>query len=198
MTVAPSDVIQISVIGDYDGTEDVVNTYQFKHTSGTSISDTDFLLDWIALMRALYDAFKAIYTTIHVFRRIRAQNLTTGLLVGEMDFSTVVTGTATSSGSSAQSAALVVLKTNVPRVVMRKYIPVGISQIGAGSALVAGARTLLETFGSALLVTQTGVSGHTYKFGFLSPKTTNFEEPLSRAVQVIVATQRRRRPGVGS
>lgn len=197
MAIAPNDVVRIDVIGDFGGTEDVVNSYHWQHTSASSISDDDFLLDWIALFRALYDAFKALFTASVIFRKIRAQNLTTGLLVGEKDFSTVVTGVAGGTQVS-QNAGLISLKTNVSRVVMRKYVPVASGQYDANSRLVAGAVTLLQTFGSALLVTQTGVSGHTYRFGFLSPKTASFVTPLTRSVATTVVTQRRRRPGVGS
>lgn len=198
MAIAPNDVVRIDVIGDLDTTEDVVNVYQFKHTSGSSISDADFLTDWALLFRALYDAMKAMWTAVMVWRRIRAVNLTSGLLVGERDFSTPVIGTDASQMSSFQTAALITFKTNVPRVVMRKYLPIAEDQFGGNSRLQAGTITVFETFGSALLTTQTGVSGHTYKFGYLSPKTGNFEEPLSRLVSPVLATQRRRRPGVGS
>lgn len=198
MAVAPQDVVRIDVIGDFATTNLLVNSYQFKHTSGTAISDADFLTDWVALLRALYDAAKALYAASVIWRRIRAQNITTGLLVGELDFSTPVTGTAAGDQGAIQVAALLTLKTNVARVAMRKYFPVAEINVDASSRITAGAVTLLQTFGSALLVTQTGLSGHTYKFGYLSPKTTHFEEPLSRLVSSVAATQRRRRPGVGA
>lgn len=198
MAVAPQDVVRIDVIGDFNSSSLLVNSYQFKHTSGTSVSDADFLTDWVALMRALYDAMKAVWAATVIWRRIRAQNLTTGLLVGEADFASTVVGTASGDQGAAQTAALVTLKTNVARVAMRKYIPVAEINVDAASKVTAGATTLLQTFGSALLTTQTGISGHTYKFGFLSPKTTHFEEPLTRSVSLYAATQRRRRPGVGA
>lgn len=198
MAVAPQDVIRIDVIGDFNSSSLLVNSYQFKHTSGTSISDADFLTDWVALMRALYDAMKAVWAATVIWRRIRAQNVTTGLLVGEADFSSIVTGTAAGENSAAQVAALLVLKTNVSRVSMRKYFPVGEANVDAASRIGAGAVALIQTFGSALLTTQTGVSGHTYKFGYLSPKTSSFVEPLTRSVSIYAATQRRRRPGVGA
>lgn len=198
MAVAPGDVIRIDVIGDFNTTSLLVNSYQFKHTSGTSISDADFLTDWIALMRALYDAMKALWTATVIWRRIRAQNITTGLLVGELDFTTTVVGTSAGDMGAIQAAALLTLKTNVPRVVMRKYFPVCELQVDSASRVVSGGITLLNTMGSALLVTQTGLSGHTYKFGYLSPKTSNFEEPNTRLAAPVVATQRRRRPGVGA
>lgn len=198
MAVAPQDVVRIDVIGDFNTTNLLVNSYQFKHTSGTSVSDADFLTDWIALMRALYDAAKALYAASVIWRRIRAQNLTTGLLVGEADFSSPVTGTAAGDQGAIQVAALLTLKTNVSRVAMRKYFPVAEINVDSASRITAGAVTLLNTFGSALLTTQTGISGHTYKYGFLSPKTGQFEEPLTRNVSPVAATQRRRRPGVGA
>lgn len=198
MAVAPNDVIRIDVIGDFNASNALVNSYQFKHTSGTSVSDADTLTDWVALMRALYDAMKALWTALVIWRRIRVQNVTSGLLVGEADFSTPVTGTSAGVQGAIQASGLIVLKTNVPRVVMRKYMPLAQSQQTSASTVVAGGVTLLQTFGSALLVTQTGISGHTYKYGYLSPKTGNFEEPLSRSVSTTIATQRRRRPGVGS
>jgi len=198
MAVAPNDVVRIDVIGDFTGTEDLVNSYQFQHTSGTSISDADFLTDWVALLRALYDAIKALWNANVIWRRIRAQNITTGALVGEQSFSSDVVGSGAGTFMAIQNSGLISFKTSIPRVVTRKYFPLHNTQYDATSKVVAGAVTLLNTFGSALLVTQTGVSGHTYRYGFKSPKTGNFELPLSRVVSPTVVTQRRRRPGVGS
>lgn len=198
LAVAPQDVLRIDVIGDFNTSNALVNSFQFKHTAGTSISDADTLTDWVALLRALYDAMKALWTALVIWRRIRIQNLTTGLLVGEQDFATPVTGTATGAQGAIQASVLLTLKTNVPRVVMRKYLPLAQTQQGSTSTVIGSAVTLVQTFGSALLVTQTGLSGHTWKFGYKSPKTGQFEEPLSRSVSNVIATQRRRRPGVGA
>jgi len=81
---------------------------------------------------------------------------------------------------------------------MRKYFPIAEGQIDGTFRLTSACQTLINTFGTALLTPLFNVTGYTYEFGYLSPKTSLFEVPTSRQVSVVVATQRRRRPGVGS
>jgi gamma-glutamyltranspeptidase len=198
MAIAPNEVIEIAVLGRLSGSDDIVNVYQVQHTSGSSITEDDFLNDWIALFRALYDAIKAIFTAAVVWQKIRARSVTNpGVLIGERNFSSDVVGTAGGT-MSPTNAALISLKSNIARVVPRKYLPIASGSYDADGDIVAGTITLLNTFGSALITPQTGLSTHTYRFGYFSPKTNTFVVPLSRVVTPTVVTQRRRRKGVGS
>lgn len=198
MTVATGNVVRVDVLGDMDVTNQVVNSYQFRLGGVGSWPDDEVLTDLITLLRALYDAAKGLFTAIVVWRRIRVQNLTTGLLVGERDFVTPVTGTATGDQGAFQSAGLISFKSNIPRVVMRKYLPVSESMQTGDGRLIAGAQTLMNAFGDTLLSPMFGATGASYFFGYSSPKTAGFVEPLGRQISAVVATQRRRRPGVGS
>jgi hypothetical protein len=97
-----------------------------------------------------------------------------------------------------QVAALVSFKSAYSRVTMRKYLPVGEGGVGADSKLTSGVQALVAAFGDTLMANMTATSGRAYRFGYKSPTIGFWVLPRSRAVSLIAATQRRRRPGVGS
>lgn len=198
MPVAVGNVLRVDVIGDFDGTEDLVNAYQFRVESVTDPSDAAVLNDFAVFMRAQYALMAGLWAPSVVWRRVRVANISTDTLIGEQTFSTPLPGTAGGDQGAIQASALVSWKSNIPRVVMRKYFPISEPNVGSTSRLVASAVTALQNFGTTLLSVVTGFSNNTYRFGYLSPKTTSFVVPSSRVVSDIVATQRRRRPGVGS
>lgn len=198
MAVASGAFLRVDVIGDMDVTNQVVNTFHMQYISGSTASETEVLEDLIELFRALYDAAKGLFTAIVIWRRIRVQQITSGLLVGEMDFVTPVTGTATGDQGAFQSAGLVSFKSSYPRVTMRKYLPVSESMTTNDGRLIAGAQTLLNAFGTTLLSNMTAASARSYRFGYHSPVVGSWVLPNGRTTSPVVATQRRRRPGVGS
>lgn len=198
MTVAVGDVVRVDVVGDFDTTEDLVNVYQFRAETVVDGSDNAVLTDMATFMRAQYDLLDGLWAANIVWRRIRMANLTTDTLLGEKEFTTTVVGSASGDQGAIQSAILLSLKTNVPRVVMRKYFPIAESSIDGTSRAVTAAQNLVNTYGTTLLQVINAASGNAYRFGYLSPKVAGFVIPNSRQVSPIVATQRRRRPGVGS
>lgn len=198
MPVALNNVLRVDVRGDFDTTEDLVNVYQFRVDAITDPSDTAVLNDFSVYMRAGYAAMAGLWAANIVWRGVRIANLTTDTLVGEINFTTNVVGTASGDQGAIQAAGLLSLKTNVPRVVMRKYFPVAESSIDGTSRLTTAASNLIATWGTNLLGGFVGASNNDYQFGYLSPKTSSFVVPTTRVVSPIIATQRRRRPGVGS
>jgi hypothetical protein len=192
------DVIRVDVIGSMNSVNEVVNTYQFRIGGAGALTDTELLDDVLVFIRALYDAIKGLFTAIVVWRRIRAYNLTQNTLIGEEDFATAVTGTASGEQGAYQVAGLVSFKTNIARVVMRKYLPLAEGYTNNTGTIEASAVTLLNTFGTTLLAPFTGSSGKTYTFGYNSPKTGGFIVPNGRTTSLTPVIQRRRRPGVGS
>lgn len=198
MPAVVGDVLRVDVVGDFDTTEDLVNTYQFRCETVVDGSDNTLLEDFRVFFRAQYDLMDALWSANILWRRVRCANITTSTLVGERDFTTPVTGTATGEQGAIQSAILLSLKTNVPRVVMRKYFPIAESSIDGTSRATTAAQTLTNNFGTLLLTVINAASGNAYRFGYLSPKVAGFVIPQSRQTSPIIATQRRRRPGVGS
>jgi len=104
-----NDVLRVDVIGDIAGIDMVVNSYQFRYESAAATSDADTLEDLEELLFALYDAIKGLFTALVVWRRIRVQNLTSGLLVGEQTFDTAITGTLAGEQGAYQVAGLLSL-----------------------------------------------------------------------------------------
>lgn len=198
MPATTNDVIEVAVFGDIDDAEDVINVYQFRRDSVGSVSDADILDGLIDFFEAVYTIAKALHTALVVWRGVRVRNLTTGTLIGEANFATPIEGTASGQMAPYQAAALISFKTNVPRVVMRKYFPLAEAAVGATSRLDAAVATTMDNLAAAILGQHTMAPAGNWTFGYLSPKVGGFIAPTTSVISAPVATQRRRRPGVGS
>lgn len=198
MPVTNGQVVRVDLVGDFDAVSDIVNVFQYKLIAGDNVADEDVLGDMLVIMSALLVIIKNLATILTVWRRIRVTNLSTGVLLGEASFSSPVEGTSTGDSGAAGVAALISLKTNIPRVVLRKYFgPLAEGVLGTNGRLSSGALDILTDVGEYLLADQT-VTPNTWQYGILSPKTNNWEVPSAAAFDNVPAYQRRRRPGSGS
>lgn len=198
MAVSTGQVVRVDLIGDFDGTEDVINVFHYRLNTGSVTDDAAVLDDLISLLEGLVTIIKALAATLTVWRRIRVQNLSTGLLIGERNFTAPITGTQTSAAAATGAAGLLSLKTNVPRVVMRKYFgPLAANQYANDGKLASGTVTVLNNAANYLLSPQIKANG-TWQYGYLSPKAGEFVIPTSFASSALPAYQRRRRQGRGS
>lgn len=198
MAVTNGQVIRVDAQGDFDGTEDIVNVYQFQMQSGGPVNENDVLGDMLVILTALTNLIKALHTATTVWRRIRAQNISNGILLGVLPFAAPIAGTASGDSGAPGVAGLISLPSAVPRVVPRKYFgPLSESNLGATGLLAAGTLTTLTSIATILTNDQT-TSSHTYRYGYLSPKTGTFVIPSAAVITSVPAYQRRRRQGRGS
>jgi hypothetical protein len=188
----------VDLIGDFDVVEDIVNTFQFRLDSASLTDDAQVLDDLISLLESIVTIMKNLATAITVWRRIRVQNISNNTLIGERAFTAPIAGLVSGNPAPPGVAALLSLKTNIPRVVMRKYIGVlPQSTITATGVIAAASVTHLNNLGNFLMSSQIKTNG-TWSYGYLSPKTAGFVRPVSFLSSSVPAYQRRRRQGRGS
>lgn len=192
------DVIEFAVIHVNDGVDQQVNVFQFQKTDAIPTTDADLLVDVAQVVQAIYTLLATLITIRNVLSDVVVRNVTQGLLVGSTDGGSYNGGTAGGDQWPNGATAMTFFKTNVPRVILKKFWPAGIvlglSPGGnpeaswlAGMASVAG--LMLVPFVEA---------NTTLQYGYLSPKTLGWEVPLTGHVPLIMSYQRRRKAGTGS
>lgn len=198
MSVAQNDVVRVDSIATFNIVDEVVNTYQFRKTDAGTITDANALDDLEAIILQILAIIKALAGAATVWQRIRAQNLTQDTLLGEQIHGAPIVGTNGTASGAPGVAALLSLKTNVPRVVMRKYWgPLAENSINDSGLMGAGQAAVLTDAADLMLVPFTEANG-TWEFGYDSPKVGGWITPQSASFTLVPAYQRRRRQGVGS
>lgn len=198
MTIAPNDIMEASARLEFDGVEDVVGVFQFRHDGVAPISDTLGVDDILEFLEVVYGLLNSAITAITLYRDVRIRNVTQDTVLGTFSWPTLVAGGTATDATPPGVAALLSFSTQIPRVAPRKYFGV-LSEGGVGNdgRWTAGVTALLAAAGIALLFQFTATNSD-WQYGYLSPKTAAFEVPTGVVVTDIPAYQRRRRQGRGS
>jgi len=198
MTVQDGDVLEVAFNHDNTLSGDQSNIYQFKVQTLGPVSDEDILDDLEGLFENLYNIIKTMINIRNVFRDITVRNVTQDKLVGSTIAGAYTGGTAPDPAVPQGVAPLIYFKTDVPRVILRKFLPSpSESNMAAGGSIGATYTALMNNFAQYLLGSMIGLHG-SYDYGYLSEKTLAFEYPNIYVVRGTPAYQRRRKPGVGS
>lgn len=198
MTAQPGDILEVTVIHDNNVSGEQVNRYQFELDSAGPVDDADILDDIAEVIQTLYVLIYTIISVRNVFREVKVFNVTQWLLVGSTDANAYTGGGSADPSEPTGVASHVYFTTNVPKVILSKYIPNPASaDLTAAGELNTAGHTALATFGAALLVQISG-GANLYRYGYLSPKTLTFVVPSIMVASTTLAYQRRRKKGRGS
>lgn len=198
MTVAPGDVIRVTAVTKWEAVHDVLNVYHVKHNGTTGVEDLDFRL---ACADSLDDSYAHIVPRQEdnlLYVNIEFYNLTQDVPILPIEWPTLTVGGVVGQGLPLQSAALVNFRTLAKRSVGRKYIG-GFDETfqDFGGNLTAPAVGSMEAYADELLL-GFAVDTNGFTYGNYRPATAAFNEWATREVAPIMATQRRRRKGVGA
>jgi len=199
MTVNPNDVLEVTTIGEFDGTEDVINVYQFRMIGTSALSDEDAVSDLADIVRAVIDFLKGALSVLLIIRRFKLRNVTQNVLMGDVSFDEPLAGEMTGDPGPAGACLLMTMRTNISHVVLRKYF--GVFTEAAYNSIgqfVSGVINAGVDVGNYLLDDIVGTFGGTWQYGTMSEKTGTWKVPGSLAVYSEPAYQRRRRRGAGS
>ncbi len=198
MTVNQFDVIEVAVVHVNDGVDQQVNVYQFQKTDATPTLDADLLIDVAQVVQAIYTLLVSLITVRNVLSDVIVRNKTQGVLIGSADGGTYVGGTAVGDAWPNGAAGMTFWKTNIPRVIMKKYWPSGVAtdlSPGGNPDSVWLANMILV---GILMLVPFIEANTTLQYGYLSPKTLSFELPGTAHVPQVMSYQRRRKAGTGS
>jgi len=198
MAVNDGDILEVTVIHEIAFVGDVVNRYQFEHGCVTPQSDEAVLDNVAELIETIYTIVQSIINIRNVLREVGVFNKTQNRVVGITDAGTYTGGTAADPAIQSGVAPVATFKTNVPKVILRKFLPpLSTSKVGTGGNLTTATQTTVEAY-AALLLSPFGINASTFQYGHLSPKTLTFVVPEIAVVSPIQGYQRRRKQGVGS
>ena len=192
------DVIEVAVIAELDGSEDLVNVFQFKVSNTNWLDDADYFADLQQLVAALVVWLKASASLLATWKRFRARNLTNPGATVIAEMTTPVSGASSTDLLPLGVSGLLVFRTPEAGVVLRKFLG-GQHELSVGSSGQWVSSTI-TSFGATVtgLLAPMLMSLSDWQYGHISKATGVWLEPTSGYVSAEPAYQRRRRRGVGS
>lgn len=198
-SVNPGDVCSVALVGDIEGADEIVQSYQFRlgeaqpaHTTQESFED------WVVIFEAIWVIIKALYTYRTVFRSIRARNLTQGTLLGEHGLASVLAGGNISEQAAYQATMPVSFGTKVSRVILKKMLgPLADDAFDAGGLMSDASLIVGSHYIAHMLVPLVGTHGN-WVYGYQSPIALSWVEPVSGKASKRPGALGRRRAGRGS
>jgi hypothetical protein len=198
MVVSQDNVLELSARMEFNGTEDVVNVFQFIKTDAGSITDSEAVDDVLDVLEGLYTFIIALYSVLLVFRDVRVFNRTTQELLGVHLWPTLVAGLQAQNATAPGVCAVVNFSTIVPKVSLRKYFGVLTeASVGPAGAFGVGTTSAVALMGAFLLEEHIEAAAN-WQYGYFSPKTLSFVVPNGSSNDSIPGYQRRRKHGRGS
>lgn len=197
MTVQSGNVMQMSARLEFDGTEDVMNVFQFRNDEVVGVDDQVMIDALITYLETLYTLINASLVTLMSYRDIRAANISSGEVFGTFPWPTLVNGLNAGAAMAPGVALLANFSTGVSRVTPRKYFGVfPTSTMAADGLFGAGVVAAVASVAAAMIGPLTA-SGISFTYGYRSPKTVDFEPVVAATVGDVPAYQRRRKQGRG-
>jgi hypothetical protein len=198
MTTHQFDVIEIAARMEYNGTDDVVNVFQYELQSGADVTDAQTVVDVLTIIEVIYAFLTVLQSTLLLYRDLRVTNVTHSVLLGTTGWPTLTAGTHVGDAAPPGSASLLNFFTNISKVAPKKYFGGFVVDVldFNGSWNVSMGVQAASILGYMLV--PVAVGGNTWQYGYLSPKTLSFKVPVSGTWRDVVAYQRRRKPGRGS
>lgn len=198
MPAQNDDVMEASVQHVNTESGDQVNKFQFQMISGAPASVGEVLDDIAAILEACYLLYEVWISIRNVFKEMKLYNITQDLLYGSSDLGTYVGGTSVNPPMPQGVTPYVYFKTDVPRVILTKYLPSpNAASVTADGRVIGTQQTAITAFAAELVSTHL-YGDREYVFGYYSPKVLSFVKPNLYIVPAIYGYQRRRKTGRGS
>lgn len=195
------DIYRAIVKGRILGTVETRNMFGYVLTSANA-TETEIAVALEGAVEGMFDAFKVhFWSGYQIFgsetqKWYPAIGQTPGYWLGYHSHNASITGTGSGDLVSFQSAALLVFKTGVKRVLGRKFIAGMIESETAQGSWTSAAINPLVTFVASMLASVTFGTGGVAQPGVLD-KTGAFHQYTTGTVGSIISTMRRRKPGYG-
>ena len=193
-----NDILSVDVKGDFNGTEEIVASYQLQLDDVGGLADTLVLEDIEEWVEALYAIVRSLLSILTVIRSFRVQNLTQDILLGEVTLATPIAGLLTGHATAPGVAILATFPTRYPRVVGAKYWGPTADEALDSVGKVDATRITVCNSAIALLTATYSATNGDYDYGYNSPKVMDFVPFTEGQSHTEPAYQRRRRRGRGS
>lgn len=205
MPVDNNDVIRVSARQSGSSNQDIINVYHYLAEFATQQTDSAVLSAVLAHLDAAYTylnakiaaAFNPVDMKVDVVQLIGGKEEVVRN-VGTILWTGTYNPSAAGDDLPPAVAALCKLLTLVGKTYARKFIS-GIMEADNVSGFITSAlQTACVNFITAVIADKTISAGNILHPGVLSKKSLSFVRFVSGAVSAVAATQRRRKPYVGS
>lgn len=198
MTVAVGDIVRVTAKFSW-GSDENLNVFHVKNNGSSGVDDAAFMTAVAAWLDGTWQLINTHLASGMSYVSIEGYNVTQDAPIDEVAWPTLTAGAQTTDSAYAlQTAALVKFGTQVAKSQGRKFIA-GLTEAG-----VQGAGLLNSTVASALigfagrLITGFTASGEQFDFGNWNDTLSRFALWTYSEIGNYLATQRRRKAGVGS
>lgn len=193
------DKLRVTLNGVWNAQNTIQTVYDLQVESESVLSESNLIADMGAIFGGLAEIIAGLSTALMVYNGLYLTNVTKNSPFGFIVLPDAVPGTVTGVADSPPGvAALVLFRTYVNRMVLRKYFgPVSEGLTNSDCLLTSGALDILNAAGAFLVADLDGGFG-TYSYGHYNTNTGLWVRPHSAQAQAIPAYQRRRRQGHGS
>lgn len=192
-----NDIVRVTARMFLDGIHEVVNVYHYRAASA-NLTDADaFMVGVAAAMDALYTLINADLTTRLTYNQVDGANVTQVTLLPSKPWPVLVAGLTAGDMLPEMAAGCTFFRTVRPKTRTSKFIGGYTELSNNGGALIAGAVTNLEAYGT-LALAGFGADGALMNYGAFNAPAIRFTPVIARVVPARWRTQKRRRFGVGS
>lgn len=194
--VDPGDVVLVKTKFTL-GAEKIMNTHHFRNEGVTGVTTADWVAGVNNYMQNLYNGLLGRLSDEWSTDTIESFNLTQDLPLDERTWPTPLTGASPGESLPYQCAALLTFPTQAKRSLGKKFLG-GLEEGSTGPAgsLSAAFISSLETFVITYLIGFTAGPNPSVP-GNYRAAIEQFIPYVTGIVELLISTQRRRKPGVG-
>lgn len=197
MTVYQNDIVRVTAKMNMFNTDAVQNVFHIKNVTASDVTNDDFREHASKWLDALYDCVVELLANNLTFLEVELYNVTQSEPIDPIDFDTITVGENEGNTLPLQVAMLASMGTAATKVSGRKYIGgFTVSSIADSSQWLSTAITIALCMLDYLYGLQTFFTINS-RPGTYNYTTETFNEFTDAAIDLIPATQRRRREGVG-
>jgi hypothetical protein len=192
------DILQLDIIGDINGAQEVMNSWQFKVLDDAGFVNQGVVDELKELVEIVLNIIDNMYSLIAIFRRFRARNITTGEATIIIELDAPHPGLLAGTAGPAGAGIMFGFRTAQKKALLKKFFsPVSTGAFAADGTLstttISSATSALANF----LADIPTVLGN-FQYGYQSPVSASWLVPTGGYVPAEPAYQRRRRFGTGS
>lgn len=197
MAIPPGGIVRVTAVLNYAGLSELQNVFYMKNDGVDPISEDEFSSDTADFLEIAYADAQLVLNQDVLFDEIRFYDISNDSPMVSEDWPALVNGAGTTEASPLNACALVAFPTGVKRSVGRKYLS-GIDQVHVknGGALEATGLGNIQDWGDHLAGDYLA-GGQVIEIGNWRPATDDHFAWQRAEARLIMATQKRRRIGVG-
>lgn len=198
MTVEPLDIIRVTAKATLIATEDAQNVYYFQHGGDAPLEDPPVVAALASQINLAHDQVNGEQSTQLEYTTINLYNVTQRLLLDEVPWPGITSGTLGGDALPYQVAGLVTFPTALAKTLGKKFLA-GFTEAGNGAQGTPAAE-IITALGNYVveLLDLVVIGGHDFPIGHIRTDPLTFIAWATGLVESLWATQRRRKIGVGS